>query len=114
VFSADGRYLAGAGVDRAVYIWNTGSWKLEHRLEGQPEMITALALSRDGGILVAGGNNELSSMNPVKVLVWDVANRKIIRTFDAAQTVISAAVSPDGTRIAAATAGKMVHVWQFK
>jgi WD40 repeat protein len=37
--------MMGAGVDRAVYIWNTGTWQLEHRLEGQPEMISALTLS---------------------------------------------------------------------
>jgi hypothetical protein len=36
--------MMGAGVDRAVYIWNTGTWQLEHRLEGQPEMISALTL----------------------------------------------------------------------
>src|ERR1017187_3888694 len=44
--------MMGAGVDRAVYIWNTGTWQLEHRLEGQPEMISALTLSQDGAVLV--------------------------------------------------------------
>ena len=114
VFSADGQHMAGAGVDRAIYIWNTGTWELERRLEGQPEMITALALSRDGSVLVAGGFNEFSSMNPVKVLVWDVANRTIIRSFDAPHAVISAAVSPGGKSIAAAAVGKSVQVWQLR
>jgi WD40 repeat protein len=76
-------------------------------------MISVLALSRDGRILVAGGYNQFSATNPVKVMVWDVVSGKVLKSFDAPQSVISAVVSPDGSSIAAATIGKSVQVWQI-
>lgn len=112
-FSADGHRLVGAGVDRSIYIWNTATWQVEQKLEGQTEMILALALSADGRKLVAGGNSELSVMNPVKVLIWDVAAAKVLMTLDSPHTVIAAAVSPDGSHVAGATAGNVVKVWQI-
>ena len=101
-FSNDGKYLATAGVDRTVYLWETRTWKLSRQLRGQPEMISALALSADSRRLLTGGFSDISSRQPVKILLWDVESGKVLRTEDASQRVAAVAFSPDG-KVAAAT-----------
>jgi WD40 repeat protein len=111
-FSPDGKWLAAAGVDKIVYIYDTKTWKISRRFVGQPEMISALAISADGSRLASGGFNEITLKKPVKVLIWDVATGKTVRTFDAPQRVTSVAFSPDGKLLAASTSTKTIDLWQ--
>ena len=111
-FSPDGKWLAAAGVDKIVYIYDTKTWKISRRFVGQPEMISALAISADGSRLASGGFNEITLKKPVKVLIWDVATGKTVRTFDAPQRVTSVAFSPDGKLVAASTSTKTIDLWQ--
>ncbi len=112
-FSPDGRYLAAAGVDRTVYLFDAKSWKIERKLSGQPEMISALAFSPDSRLLLSGGFSELTTRNPVKVLLWDVAAGKTLRSFPSPQRVDTVAFSPDGALAAASCQLKTVNVWSL-
>ena len=112
-FSPDGRYLAAAGVDRTVYLFDAKSWKLARKLSGQPEMISALAFSPDSRLLLSGGFSELTTRNPVKILLWDVAAGKVLRSLPSAQRVDSVAFSPDGALAAAACQLKTVSIWSM-
>ena len=47
-YSPDGKYLAIAGVDRTIYLWDTKSWKMARKITGQPETIKAIRFSPDG------------------------------------------------------------------
>jgi WD40 repeat protein len=109
-FSNDGKYLATAGVDRIVYLWETATWKLARQLRGQQEMISALALSPDGRKALTGGFSDISSRNPVKILLWDVETGKVVRTIDAAQRVAAVAFSPDGKAAAATESSKSIRL----
>lgn len=53
-FSIDGRYLASAGMDRSVLIWDLAHGHLLAVFGGHTERIESLAFSRDGNILVSG------------------------------------------------------------
>lgn len=110
-FSPDGKWLAMAGVDRTVYLWDTETWKLARKLTGQPEMISAVAFSPDGRRLAAGGFSELTSRQPVKVLLWDVGAGKVIGTMDAPRRVSGLTFSPDGKTLAAACGEKTVTLY---
>jgi Tol biopolymer transport system component len=111
-FTPDGKYLATAGVDRIVYLWDAKTWKLARKLTGQPEMILSLDFSRDGRMLATGGFSELTSRNPVKILLWDVAPGRIARSLDAKQAVSSVAFSPDG-KLLASTGGAGITLWEM-
>jgi uncharacterized protein with WD repeat len=110
-FSPDGKYLAAAGVDRAVYLWDTATWKLARKITGQPEMISALGFSPDSRLIVTGGMNEMAFNAPVKVILWDAATGKPVRTMDADHRVGAARFSPDGRFVAVADMDKTISVW---
>ncbi len=110
-FSPDGKWLATAGVDRTVYLWDTKTWKLARKLTGPAEMISSLAFSADGKRIVTGGFREITQNAPVKIVLWDSASGKILRSFDAPRRVSSTAFSPDGKWIAAAFRNKTVQIF---
>ncbi|HYO80061.1 MAG TPA: hypothetical protein VES20_01565, partial [Bryobacteraceae bacterium] len=113
VFSPDGGLLATAGVDRNIYLWNARSWKLERTITGQPELISALDFSADGKRIATGGFNDIAESHPVKVMVWDAATGRRVHELQAPRAVSTVAFSPDGTQLAAASRGKLIHIWQL-
>lgn len=110
-FSPDGKYLAAAGVDRTIYLWDTKTWTVVKKITGQPELISALEFSPDGKMLVTGGMNAMAFTAPVKVMLWDIASGKAIRTVDAEHRVTSVAFSPDAKWFAAADGSKNIRLW---
>src|SRR5438045_1478369 len=51
-FSPDGRWLASAGDDRVVCVWQADGFRLAHALEGHSDQITCVAFSRDSRAIV--------------------------------------------------------------
>ena len=64
-FSPDGKYLASAGEDRRVKIWDLASSALLKDLRGHNDIVQCLTWSRDSNMLVSGGLDGL-------VKLWDV------------------------------------------
>lgn len=111
-FSPDGKWLVAGGPDRTVYIYDTKTWRQSRKIAGLPEMVSALSFSADGKLLASGGFQEITLKHPVKVIVWDFATGKQLRTFDAPHRVNSLSLSPDGKLVAAATGEKFINLWQ--
>jgi WD40 repeat protein len=101
---AAGRYLASAGWDGRVRIWDTTSTKgspqvLDHRGD-----VTAVAFSRDGRLLASSGSR--------MIRIWDTATRKQVQmVLDTSGEVAGLAFSPDGRWVAWGGSDSTVKVW---
>ena len=95
----DGREVAIAGYDGNVSIWDVETGNRSRVLEGHSEAVQAVAYSKDGSLLVSGGEDGA-------VILWDTRPYRRIEQFGAQGTdtskseVTSVAVSPDGSTIA--------------
>lgn len=110
-FSPDGAYLATAGADQVVYLWDAKNWTVLRKFVGQPETITAMSFSPDGRLLITGGADARSNNFPAKVIIWDVASGKAIRTLPATRSVASVVFSPDSTLAVSTESTKTLNFW---
>ncbi len=104
-FTPDGTQLVLGGLDETVYIFDAKTYELTRTLKGHGETILALAISPDGRTLVTGGFDVTAESKPVKLVFWDLASGKIMRTVQAPHAVHGLRFSPDGSWLAMATVG---------
>jgi WD40 repeat protein len=122
VFSPDGRTIAG-GPDHGVTLWDARTGNLlatlaepdpaEHDPANGCSNLGALVFSPDGRWLTAGlgGVFNFGVDAPQKVMVFDVAQRKLYRTFATPTQVSAVAFSADGKLLAAAGHNGTVWLW---
>ncbi|GJE46960.1 c-type cytochrome [Methylobacterium soli] len=100
-FLPDGR-LVSAGYDATLRIWPRAGEDEPARIVTLPSPLNTVAAARDGEIVTAGADSVLRILRP------DGSVRVALEL--APNPVIAVALSPDGTRIAAATIGGAVAV----
>lgn len=107
-FSPDGRWIATAGCQKEVKIWDAETGALLFRLRGHADYPCSVAFSADGQKLVSAGGSDKS------VIVWDLTNRRIITKFKGhAEVVVAAKFTPDGRRVVSAGSDGTVRVWDL-
>ena len=111
-FSPDGKLLLMAGLDETVYVYDAKNWSLLKQLKGHGETIAALAISPDSRMVVTGGFDVITVRNPVKVVFWDLASGKVLRTVNSPHRVVALAFSPDGRWVAMTANEKEISLWQ--
>jgi hypothetical protein len=87
-FLPDGKRLATAGRDRAVWLWDLARGEEVARLPGHTSYVWSLAFSRDGATLVSGSGD-------FTVRLWDTAS---LRTRYQARRE-AAALRPEAERL---------------
>lgn len=103
-YSPDGRTLATVGADGILQLWDATSGAAGARLEGGSYPLFAVAFSRDGRSVSAGGKDRA-------VFVWSLANSSR-RAFEGhAGDVNALAFAPDGKLLASASADRSVRLW---
>jgi WD40 repeat protein len=114
-FSPDGKQLAAAlgawsSSERfpgEVPVWDVGSGRLVHRLQGHALPVLSLAYAPHGQILADGSEDGT-------VTLWDTQTGKAVRTLTQAVVVNDIAFSPDGSKLGCALLDGTVKVWDPK
>ncbi len=116
-FAPDGKTIATGYDDRTVRLWDVATGKELAVLRGHTESVSAIAFGPGGkwlasatGRLGAGGNpgDNLAYTKKLatEVKIWDLERRKESRTLTGyATSILSLAISPDGTRLATGSIG---------
>jgi WD40 repeat protein len=115
-FSPDGRFVASAGggpdlnhdgADQAVHIWDAGTGREVHRLEGCPGRVFGLAYAPDGRRLFTAGGTI--------AILWDLQTGREVRRFLGSTDYITCAVVlPDGLRGVTAGLDRPIRLWDLE
>jgi len=109
VFSPDGRQLV-TGMGGDFCFWDVATWELKHRLPGhRRSLFSPVAFAHDCQLLaVAHGRNIIHLRHSVTL-----RHLATLQTPDAAN-LTGLSLSPDGTRLAAATDYNLVLLWDLR
>ncbi|MGF1580203.1 MAG: protein kinase [Gemmataceae bacterium] len=107
-FSSDGQWVASAGLDRMIKLWDVESGTVLKTLVGHTRPIRAISFAPDDSFLAsaaAGG----------KIILWDPQLGTKLREITAHnRSVRGVAVSPDGSRLASCSDDRTVKLWTVK
>lgn len=106
VFFPDGKWLASAGTDRTIKVWDIANGALLGTLRGHEGAINAVAYSADGKWLASAGDDG-------SVRLWDGysgGQRGAFRGYGG--SLFALAFSPDGRLLAAAGRDRTIFVWE--
>jgi len=112
-FSPDKKILASGGGNTdsigshgEIKLWNTSNGQLIAELKGHGGLVDGLNFSPDGKFIAGGG---------FRLVLWDVAKRKQVRTMKTGGLVHAVAFSPDGKFVISACRGQpYAQVWDVE
>jgi WD40 repeat protein len=104
-FSPDDRYLASAGTDRTIRIWETATGQRVQVLTGHDDAVNSVAFGPRGDLLVSGSADRT-------VKIWDLATRHWRAPMTGhADRVNTVAISPDGRLVASGSEDATIRLW---
>jgi WD40 repeat protein len=105
-YSPDGHFLATAGYDGTIRLFDPRSHRLQRAFVGHPGVLYALAFSPDGTMLASG--------NERTIQLWDICSGKNLHTFTDSLGGYSLAWSSDGNLLASGNGDGSVQLWRIR
>jgi WD40 repeat protein len=108
--SDDGRFLASAGGDQLIHVWDLRMpGNTPRTLKGHIGPVAAVAFHKDGRHVASAGADRL-----VKLWRLDDSGGKEIQTYQGHKDYVSSvAFSPDGHSLVTASADKSIRLWEI-
>ncbi len=106
-FSPNGKYIATAGKDNNVKLWDEATGKLIRTFVGHDDGVNDICFSPDG-------RNLITASDDGTVQSWEAATGKKIKTFNSNDKVAAVSFSPDGKYIVTGSLDKKnaIVLWQ--
>ena len=112
IFSPDGKRLTGQGDNYSLITWDIGTLREVLRINGNPALTQALAVSPDGKTLATGNGNKT-------IRLFKADNGESLKNFPAHTITVDnraingLAFSPDGKTLASAGLDGTVRLWDL-
>ncbi|KAG4253169.1 hypothetical protein FPRO03_07129 [Fusarium proliferatum] len=104
--SPDNQFLASAGNDETVKVWDIATGECRHTLEGHDGNIHSVTFLPDGQSLASASNT---------IKIWDTRSKLCLQTLEGHHLhVISLASSPDGQYLASGSNDCTIKIWSSK
>jgi WD40 repeat protein len=105
-FSADSRYVASAGADAVVRIWDVQTKGEVRGLRGHTDWATCVAFGPDGRMLISGGADKTAR-------IFELTPQEGGGSFGHLLAVNAVAASPDGKLMATASVDQTIKIWDL-
>jgi WD40 repeat protein len=104
-FSPNGRIIATASQDNTVKVWNVENGKLQTTLTGHSNGVYDVSFLSENRLVSASSDHSLK--------VWQLGERTFKKTLNGHEGIVwNVSFSPNGERIASASADGTVKLWQ--
>lgn len=99
-FAPGNRWLASAGTDRTVRLWDTGSGKQGRTLQVHLAEVNSVVFSPDGRLVISGSYDK-------QLFVWEAQSGKILHKISLPSWSLAVAFAPDGNLVAGCQDGSI-------
>jgi WD40 repeat protein len=114
-FSPDGVWMASAGYNAPIELWDVETWQVVQTFEGHTDRVFGIAFSPDSTLLASGSGMGPSDVSDFTVRLWGVGGGRGRHVLHGHRGDVHAVTfSPDGTLVASASTDFTVRLWDVQ